>query len=323
MKALALKKYGSTDLLSLEETPRPTPKDDEVLIKVHAAAVNDWDWNMVRGKPFYMRLLCGLLRPKIGIPGVEISGQVISTGRKTEKFKPGDHVYGDLSEAGFGAFAEYTCAPENALGKKPACMSFIDAAALPHAAMLAIQGLIDVGKIQPGQKLLINGGGGGVGLLGVQIAKSLGIDDITGVDSASKAEAMRLAGYARTIDYRSDDFTRMGEAYDLILDTKTNRSPFRYLHSLKEGGLYATVGGQTLPLLQLVALAPLIHRFSSKRLRMVVLKTNRDLDYINQLYETGDLKPIIDGPYPFSEIASAIQLFGEGKHIGKVAINIS
>ena len=161
MKAIVYEKYGSPDVLELKDIEKPTPKDDEVLIKVHAASVNDWDWCLVRGKPFFIRLLCGLLKPKIKIPGAEIAGQVEAVGRNVKKFQLGDEVYGDISECGFGGFAEYVCVDENALALKPASMTFVEAAAIPHAAMLAVQGLRDKGQIQSGQKLLINGAGRG------------------------------------------------------------------------------------------------------------------------------------------------------------------
>ena len=181
MKAIVLSEYGSSDVLQLREVATPTPKDDEVLVKVHAASVNDWDWCLMRGTPFFIRLLCGLLQPKIKILGVDVAGKVKAVGQRVKQFQPGDEVYGDLSECGFGSFAEFVCAKENAQALKPAGMTFVQAAAIPHAAVLAIQGLRDQGQIQPGQKVLINGAGGGVGTLGVQVAKSIGVE-VTGVD---------------------------------------------------------------------------------------------------------------------------------------------
>jgi NADPH:quinone reductase-like Zn-dependent oxidoreductase len=166
MKAIVYTRYGSPDVLQLEEVEKPTPKENEVLIKIHASSINDWDWGLVKGKPFYIRLFCGLLKPKINIPGVDIAGKIEAVGKNVKKFQPGDEVYGDLSGCGFGGFAEYVCAPERELAQKPASLSFDEAAAVPHAAMLAVQGFRDVGNIQPGQTLLINGAGGGVGTLG-------------------------------------------------------------------------------------------------------------------------------------------------------------
>ncbi len=322
MKAIVFEHYGTPDVLKLKEVQKPTAKDDEVLIKVHAASINDWDWCMVRGKPFYVRLLCGLLNPKIMIPGVDVAGRVEAIGKNVKTIKPGDDVYGDLSECGFGAFAEYVCADETALARKPPSMTFVEAAAIPHAAMLAVQGLRDEGKIQPGQKLLFNGAGGGVGTLGVQIAKYEGVDDITGVDSADKSEMMISTGFDKTIDYRMEDFTKNGHRYDLILDAKTSRSVFEYLRALTPEGTYVTVGGRTARLLQTFLLGPIIRMVTKKKFRVVDLKPNKDLEYINNLYQAGKIKPVIDGLYTLNEVPLAIQRFGEGRHKGKMIVTI-
>ena len=319
MKAIVLTKYGQSDVLKLQELEKPTPSDNEVLVKVQATSVNDWDWCLMRGTPFYIRLLCGLFKPKIQIPGAEVAGIVEAVGQNVTKLQAGDAVYGDISECGFGGFAEYVCVPENALAIKPDSMTFIEAVAIPHAGMLALQGF-HLGKIQPGQKLLINGAGGGVGTLGVQIAKSLGIVNITGVDTAEKLEMMGLIGFVRTIDYKQEDFTQSKQRYDLILDTKTNRSIFKYLRVLSPNGSYVTVGGSTPRLFQVLFFEPIIRLFSKKRVHLVNLKPNQDLDYMNQLFETGKLKPLIDGPYKLSEVPEIIQYFGEGKHKGKIVI---
>ena len=322
MKAIVLTKYGSIDDLQLKEVDKPTPVDNEVLIKIKAASINDWDWGLIRGTPFYIRLLCGLFKPKIRIPGVDVAGEVVRIGKKVRQFKPGDAVYGDLSESGFGGFAEYVCAPETALALKPESMSFIEAAAIPHAAMLAVQALCDLGKIKPGQKLLINGAGGGVGTLGVQIARASGVKQITGVDSAAKIDMMHSLGFDRTIDYQQDDFTENEKHYDLILDPKTNRSTFRYLGVLKPGGSYITVGGTTSRLLQALFLAPIIRFLYKKNVLILALKPNKDLEYINDQFKAGKIKPAIDGPYKLSEAIEAIRHFGEGNHLGKVVMTM-
>ena len=322
MKAIVYTEYGPAEVLQIKEVPKPTPKDDEVLIKIHASSINDWDWGLIRGKPFYIRLLCGILKPKINIPGVDIAGQVEAVGNNVKKFQPGDEVYGDLSGCGFGGFAEYVCAPDSALALKPAGLSFIEAAAVPHAAMLAVQGLRDVGQIQPGQTLLINGAGGGVGTLGVQIAKFIGVEEVTGVDSVSKLDMMRSIGFDHLVDYTQEDFTKTGQCYDLILDVKTNRSIFDYARALTPDGIYVTVGGTTTRLLQAFFLGPLLRLFSKKNIRIVALKPNKDLDYINELFEEGKIKPVIDGPYKLNEVPEAIRYFGEGKHKGKVVITL-
>ena len=322
MKAIVATKYGPPDVLQLKEVEKPTPKDNEVLIKVKAASVNDWDWCLVRGTPFYIRLLCGLFKPKVQVPGVDIAGEIVAAGKNISQFQIGDEVYGDLSENGFGGFAEYVCAPVNALALKPGNMAYIDAAAIPHAAMLALQGLRDLGKIQPGQKLLINGAGGGVGTLGVQIAKAIGVEHVTGVDSSSKLDMMRLVGFDHTIDYKQDDFTKIEHTYDLILDPKTNRSIFKYLRVLKPNGSYVTVGGLTTRLFQALFFSPIIRFFIKKNVHVLGLKPNKDLDYMNKLLEVGHVKPVIDGPYKLSNAIDAIQHFGEGNHKGKVIITM-
>lgn len=322
MKAMVLKKYGSPDDLQLKEVAIPTPKDNEVLIKVHAASINDWDWCLVRGTPFYIRLLCGLLNPKVMIPGVDIAGQVEAIGKNVKNFHQGDVVYGDISECGFGGFAEYVCAHEDAVVRKPASMTFVEAAAISHAAMLAVQGLRDKGQIQPGQKVLINGAGGGVGTLGVQIAKCMGVEDVTGVDHARKLDMMRSIGFEQAIDYMQEDFTKNGQRYDLILDTKTNRSTCDYARALAPNGTYVTVGGTTARLFQALFLGPLVRMFRKKKIFIVGLKPNKDLEYINELFEAGKIKPVIDGPYTLDEVPKAIQHFGEGKHKGKVVITL-
>ena len=321
MKAIVLTEYGSSDVLQLREVATPKPKDDEVQIKVHAASVNDWDWCLMRGTPFYVRLLCGLLKPKIKIPGVDVAGQVEAVGRDVKRFRPGDNVYGDLSECGFGGFAEYVCAKENSLALKPAGMTFVEAAAIPHAAMLAVQGLRDQGQIQPGQRLLINGAGGGVGTLGVQVAKSIGAE-VAGVDNSGKLQMMRSIGFDHVLDYTKEDFTQTGQCYDLILDTKTNRSIFKYTRALSPGGTYVTVGGSTARLFQAFFLAPFIRVLTKKNVRVLGLKPNKDLDYVNELFEAGKITPVIDGPYELSEVPEVIQRFGDGSHKGKLVISL-
>lgn len=322
MKALILSQYGSPDDLKLAAVEKPIPADNEVLIKVRAASVNDWDWSLVRGSPFYVRLFCGVFKPKVRIPGVDVAGEVVVVGKGVVRFQPGDAVFGDLSESGFGSFAEYVCVPESALSLKPQSISFNEAAAIPHAAMLAVQGLRDAGGMQPGQTLLINGAGGGVGTLGVQIANAAGVNEVTGVDSSDKIDMMRAIGFDHTIDYRKDDFTGSEQRYDLILDPKTNRSIFRYLRVLKPNGAYITVGGATGRLIQALLLSPIIRLFTGKKVHVLALKPNKHLEYMNELLEAGLVKPVIEGPYPLSDTIEAIRRFGAGKHKGKIIISM-
>ncbi len=240
MRAIVYYKYGTPDNLRLEEIDKPVPKEDEVLIRVHAVSINDWDSGLLQGD-FINRMLNGLRKPKRKILGSDIAGRIEAVGKNVTQFKTGDEVYGDLSGQ-WGGFAEYVCAKEKFLALKPASMSFEVASAIPQAAMLAVQGLIDKGKIKQGQKLLINGAGGGVGTFGVQIAKLYGVE-VTGVDNTGKQDMMRSMGFDHVIDYTKEDFTKNGKCYDLILDVKTNRSMFDYARALCPHGVYVTVGG--------------------------------------------------------------------------------
>jgi NADPH:quinone reductase-like Zn-dependent oxidoreductase len=321
MKAIVFSQYGEKNVLQLKEVDKPVPADDELLIRVHATSLNDWDWGLMRGKPFVIRMMFGLRKPNVHIPGLDVAGRVEAVGRDVTKFQPGDAVYGDLSEDGFGGFAGYVCAPETAVVKKPDAMTFQEAAAIPHAGMLAKQGLIDSGKIQSGQTILINGAGGGVGTLGIQIARLFDVH-VTGVDSGEKAELLRSLGYDRVLDYRQTDFTSEKNRYDLILDVKTNRPVSRYAASLKKGGRYVTVGGSMPRLFQVFVSAPLISLLRRKTVRVVALKANRDLPYMNELFEAGKLKPVLDGPHQLSDIPELMQYFGQGKQQGKVVITV-
>lgn len=321
MKAIILKQYGLPKDLEIGEVAKPIPNDDEVLVKIHSASINDWDWGLVRGKPFIIRLFFGLKKPKVNIPGIDISGEVEAVGSEVSSFNIGDEVYCDLSDNIFGGFAEYVCVPEKTLSRKPSNISHNDAAALPHAGILALQGLVDMGKVKSGQRILINGAGGGVGTLGIQILKSYKVE-VTGVDSAEKLDLMKSLGFDSVLDYRKVDFTDNGEKYDLILDTKTNRSVFKYARALKKNGKYVTVGGSMSRLLQIVLMRSLISLFTGKNLSVLSLKPNKGLEQLSKLVEKGQIKPIIDGPYAFDKIPELIQYFGEGKHQGKVIVEI-
>lgn len=318
MKAIVFTKYGSPDVLELKEVEKPTPKDDEVLIRVHAASLNDWDWGALQGTPFVNRLMFGLLRPKKQILGSDIAGRIEAVGKNVSQFRPGDEVFGDLSGE-WGGFAEYVCARENALALKSPGMTFEQAAAIPQAAMLAVQGLRAMGRIQPGQKLLINGAGGGVGTFAVQIAKLSGAE-VTGVDSPEKLDMLRSMGFDQVIDYTQEDFTRNGQRYDLILDVKTQRSILDCARALSPHGIYVTVGGSMPRLFQALFLWPWISMIRKKSIRLVVLKPNKDLAYMKELFEAGKVVPVIDGPYKLSELPEAMRYFGEGRHKGKVLI---
>ena len=319
MKAIVYYKYGTPDNLELKEIDKPIPKEGEVLVKVYAVSINDWDAGLLQGD-FINRMLNGLRKPKRKILGSDIAGRIEAIGKNVTQFKPGDEVYGDLSGQ-WGGFAEYACAREKFFALKPKSMSFEEAAAIPQAAMLAIQGLIDKGKIKQGQKLLINGAGGGVGTFGIQIAKLYGAE-VTGVDNTGKLDMMRSMGFDHVIDYTKEDFTSNGKCYDLILDAKTNRSMFDYAHALCPHGIYVTVGGSIGRLFQALFLAPLIKLIHKKHIRIVALKTNKDLNYMNELFETGKVKAVIDGPYRLDQVPEAFRLFNKAEHKGKIVITI-
>ena len=321
MKAILLKKYGLPNVLEIGKVEKPIPKDKEVLVKIHAASINDWDWGLVRGTPYVIRLFFGLKKPKVRIPGVDISGSIEAVGSKVSSFKTGDEIYCDLSECGFGGFAEYVCVPEEILARKPSNINFCEAAALPHAGLLALQSLVETGKVKSGQRILINGAGGGVGTLAIQILKSYHLNT-TGVDSADKLDLMKSLGYDEVMDYKKVDFTGTGEKYDLILDTKSNRSVVKYIRCLKRNGTYVTVGGDMNRLLEIFLTGWLISLFTGKKLRVLFHKPNKGLEQISELVEKGQIKPVIEGPYEFNRIPELIQYLGEGKHFGKIVVEV-
>jgi NADPH:quinone reductase-like Zn-dependent oxidoreductase len=321
MKAVVMDSYGTPDVLELRDVAKPTPKADQVLVRVLAASVNDWDWGLLRGAPVN-RMFSGLFTPRVRILGGDIAGRVEAVGAGVKAFQPGDEVYGDLCMNGFGAFAEYVCAPEACLVHKPSGMTFEQAAAIPQAGMLAVQGLIDAGRIESGQKVLLNGAGGGVGTFALQIAKLYGVE-VTVVDKAGKLDMLRAMGADHVIDYLKEDFTEGGKGYDLILDVRTNRSPFAYARALNLNGTYVTVGGNIPRLLQALVLGPVISRLSKKHVRLVGLRPNKDLAYMNELFEAGKLQPVIDGPYTLTDLPEAFRLFGRGDHRGKIIVTMA
>ncbi len=322
MKAVVYAEYGSPDVLQLKEVENPTPKDNEVLIKVHAASINDWDWGLLRGKPFVNRLMAGFPKPKkIKILGCDIAGRVEAVGTEVKRLRAGDDVFGDISGYRFGGFAEYVCAIEGALTLKPAGMTFDEAAAIPQAALLALQGLHHKGHIQPGQKVLINGAGGGAGTFAVQIAKSFGAV-VTGVDSTVKLEKMRFLGAEHVIDYVKEDFTKNGQHYDLILDLMGYHPFFDYKRSLSPGGMFVMVGGSSTLFFKTLFLGALISIMGNKKMGVLMHKQNKGMDSMIELLEARKAVPIIDRRYPLSEVPEAMRYFGSGKVVGKVVITI-
>lgn len=317
MKAIVYDRYGLPDVLRLEEVQKPTPGEDEVLVRIHAVSINSWDWDMLTGKPFEYRLLGGFLKPKSKkIHGCDIAGKVEAVGKKANQFSVGDEVFGDLSDGGWGAFAEFACVSESALFLKPSSMTFKEAACLSHGGNLAVQGLIDFGKIKSGQRVLINGGGGSTGTLAIQIAKLFDVE-VTAVDRTEKQEMMGQLGADHLIDYTKVDFTKNGCTYDLIFDVKTTRSIFDYKRSLSPNGTYVTVGGNSWRILQLLLLRKLIGK---QTMHMVGYKANKDLKYLLEIFKAGQLKLVIDKCFPLEKTAEAFRYFGEGSFQGKIVV---
>ncbi len=322
MRAIFVEKYGLPQtVLSFKEIDKPIPAENEVLIKVKTTSINDYDLSFVLGKPYLYRLLFGVFKPKHNIFGMELAGIVEDIGAKVTGIRVGNEVYGDISDYGFGTFAEYICIHENAIVNKPKSLSFEEATAIPHASLLAVQGLKNLGNIKQGQKILINGGGGGVGTIGVQYAKLYNCE-VTGVDAEEKLDMMKSMGYDFVIDYKKEDFTKNKKQYDIILDCKTNKSIGSYLKALKHKGRYVTIGGQPGSLISVFLLGKLIKLFTSKKLCILGLKPNKGLKEIENLFEENKIKCKIDGPYHFEKIPELIQYFREGKHKGKVVIKM-
>ena len=328
MKAIVYQKYGSPDVLELIEVEKPTPKDDEVLIKVRAASVNPLDWHFLRCTPYFMRVVAGLLKPKrkFRILGADVAGRVEAVGRNVKEFQAGDEVFGDIFRCGLGAFAEYVCVPENAaLVLKPTGTTFEEAAAVPVAAVTALQGLRDKGQIQPGQKVLINGASGGVGTFAVQIAKSFGAE-VTGVCSTRNLDMVRSIGADHVIDYTQEDFTNGGQAYDLIFCAVGNRSAADYQRALNPKGICVVAGFTTMPhmLFQVLFLGAWVSMTGSKKIGdMATVNVNKaDLGFMGELVEDGKVVPVIDRHYKLGEVAEAIRYLEDGHARGKVVITV-
>ncbi len=321
MKAIVYSKYGPLDNLELKEVEKPVPSDNEVLVKVHAASVNFNSLVFVKGKPFIARLGVGLLKPKFRIPGNDIAGRVEAVGINVKQFQPGDEVFGDTSECGFGAFAEYVSVPENALLLKPVNLSFEEAAVVPEASLVALQALRDRGQIRKGQNVLICGASGGIGTFAVQIAKYFGAE-VTGVCGTANADLVRSIGADHVIDYTREDFIKNGRHYDLIVATAGYRSMFDYRRALSPKGMCVVTGGSMPQIFQAMLLGPWISMFGSKKLGSMLVKPNKDLGFIKERIEASNVKPVIDRRYPLSEVAEALRYYGEGHAKGKVVITV-
>jgi NADPH:quinone reductase-like Zn-dependent oxidoreductase len=323
MKAIVYTEYGSPDVLQLKEVDKPAPKENEVLVKIQAAAITVGDLIFVKGEPFLARLGSGLLKPKHEIPGKEMAGRVEAVGVNVTQFKPGDEVFGDLYVCGLGAFAEYVCVPENAIALKPVNKSFEEAAAVAESAIVALQGLRDRGKIKPGQKVLINGASGGVGTFAVQIAKSFGAV-VTAVCSTRNLAMARSIGADYVIDYTQEDFTQNGQRYDLILAVNGYHPISDYKRALSPKGTYVMTGGSMAQMSQAMIQGPWISMTGSQKMSNMGLKPNKkDLIFMKELLEAGKVKPVIDRRYPLAEVPEALRYLDEGHAQGKVVITVA
>ncbi|WHY03565.1 NAD(P)-dependent alcohol dehydrogenase [Neobacillus sp. DY30] len=322
MKAIVYKKYGPPDVLEVKEVEKPIPKDNQVLVKVHATSVNFGNLVLLKGEPFLARFAFGLFKPKYSIPGGDIAGTVEAVGKNVTLFQTGDEVFGDLSGCGWGGYAEYAAVPENAIALKPANLSFEEAAAVPMAGVTALQSLRDKGKIQPGKKVLINGASGGVGTFAVQIAKSFGAE-VTGVCSTRNVEILQSLGADHVIDYTKEKFTENNYRYDVILGVNGHQPLSDYKRALNQNGIFVHVGGSEAQMFQAMTLGPWISKTSNKKMGSFLQRPNQhDLLFLKELLETGEVKPVIDRKYKLSDVSEAFSYFEQGHAQGKVVITI-
>ena len=327
MKAIVYHQYGSPDVLEITEVEKPTPGDDEVVLKVHAASVNPADWHLLRGTPYIARLQFGLRKPKDSVLGCDVAGQVEAVGKNVTMLRAGDEVFGSPFMHGFGAFAEWVSVSEGLLAPKPATLSFEQAAAVPLAATTALQGLRDHGRIEPGHKVLVIGASGGVGTFAVQIAKSFEAE-VSGVCSTRNVEMVRSLGADHVIDYTREDFTQSGQKkYDLILQLAGTRSPSECRRALTPKGTLVQISGESdgrwIGAVDRIIKALVLSPFASQKMASFTVKPNKeDLRFLKQLIETGTLTPVIDRTYSLSEVPEAIRYLEEGHTRGKVVVTL-
>ena len=323
MKAIIAPKYGGPEVLELRDVDVPSPKPNEVLVKVRAASLNAADFEILRGA--WSARFLSPLKPKHKIPGSDVAGIVDSAGNEVAELQPGDEIVGDLFMHGHGTFAEYVCAPEKAFTLKSASMSFEEAATYPQAGIIALQALRGKKQIEPGHKVLINGGGGGMGTFGIQIAKYYGAE-VTGVDSARKQDMMRSIGADHVLDYQQNDFTKRGESYDVIVDTVARRSLSEYKQVLNKGGLFVMVGGSRSAIFQAAFLGPYHSRDGEKHLGLNVWGkpfNKQDMGFLEELFEAGAVVPVIDKRCSLRKVPEALRYLEEGLALGKVVITMN
>jgi NADPH:quinone reductase-like Zn-dependent oxidoreductase len=322
MKAMMYTQYGPPNVLRLAEVDKPAPRSGEVLVRVQASSVTFGDLAAVKGEPFIARLTLGLREPRYRIPGKDVAGTVEAVGTGVTNFKPGDEVFGDLSECGWGAYAEYVAAPARAFTLKPKNLSFSAAGAVPESAVVALQGLRDKGNIQPGQNVLIYGASGGIGTFAVQIARSFDTR-VTGVCSTRNLELVRSIGADQVIDYTREDFTESGQQYDLILATAGFRSIFDYRKTLVPGGTYVATGGDMAQIFQPMLLGPFVATDGRKMISLSMKPNTEDLAFVRDLIEGGQVVPVIDRVFPLEKLPVALQYYSAGRSRGKVVISMN
>ena len=319
MKAFIYERYGSPDVLQLREIAKPVPADEQALIKIHAVSINGSDREGLIGKPLYARI-GGL--PNNNILGSDIAGVVEAVGSNHTEFQVGDEVFGEIP--GYhGGFAEYVCTRGKTMLRKPTSLTFEEAAAIPQGGVIALNGIIEKGQVQPGQKVLINGAGGSGGMFAVQLAKLRGAE-VTGVDNTSKMDFLRSLGADHVMDHTREDFTKSGKRFDLILDLIANRSAFAYARALNPNGAYFFTGGSVGTIFQILFLGSLIKRMTGRNVRMFMVSQNRkDLIAITDLIQAGKIRTVIDRTYPFNEIPEAMRCVSDGRAKGKVVITVA
>lgn len=321
MKAMVYKKYGSVDQLKLAEVEKPIAVKDQVLIKVKAASVNNWDWDRLTGKPFLYRFISGFVKPKLQILGADVAGIVEAVGDEVSKFKPGDEVYGDVSREGWGGFAEYTSVSEKALTKKPKKMSFEEAAAIPQAGVMALQSLTEIRTVKKKDKVLINGAAGGIGTFAIQIAKMHGAE-VTAVDRTEKMDFLRSLGAVHVVDYKKENYTKSDEQYDRIVDVVANQSNKDYQRALNKDGIFFLIGGKVGSAMKVGLFGSRYGKKENKKIKILAHEPNKDLEQFNTWFEKGKVKPVIDKVFPLEKTGEALQYIGDGNVMGKVIVKI-
>jgi NADPH:quinone reductase-like Zn-dependent oxidoreductase len=324
LKAAIRKSYGGPDVVEVVEIEKPHPQGDEVLVEVHATSINTADLDHLFGRPRLVRLFTGLRRPRVARLGLDVAGVVVAVGDGVTRFSPGDEVWADMFAGGYGGFAEYVCASERAFVHMPAGLSFVDAATVPHSAVLALQALEGRGPIRPRARVLINGAGGMVGPWAIQLAKVLGASHVTGVDAPDRFDLMRRAGADELIDYTAEDFRDRGERYDLIVDIAATRSVLSFRRALTGGGTYMLVARGLFGFFQAAVVGGIVSLFGSKHMGVFgwVPSRAKELDRIGAMIDAGEVRPIIDRVVPFEQVAEALDLVHRRVPGGKIVVAV-